>query len=221
MGFGLRTWFIEQSGLDESQVINGNISSFVYEAQAVTLPVHPGVKPDLLAKADYGFRHFSPAGFTLDRSVPELTERFAALYNGNGIVTCNSIPAEDYALMVTMFGPVLAWSALGWPDMRDINPSDETWRLGVEAMREMQQLSIFGTAGKECSKKVSAEETLRSFQKVEEASLTLDHTAFFRYHHGGKLGGQQRKSMQDALALGKAEGREMRALQTLAAQIPD
>lgn len=216
VGFGLRQWFIERSGLAGSQVTNGNIASFVYEAQAVTLPVHPGVKPDLLARADYGYRHFSPAGFMLDRSAPQVAEAFAALYERNGVVGCNIVPVDDYAITVTMFGPVLAWKELGWPDMRDIDPSDETWRRGVEAMREMQQLDLFGEAGIQSSKKVDPEAVLTMFQQVEEASLPFDHTAFFRYHHGGKLGAQQRKSIEDALALGKAQGLAMPALRSFA-----
>ncbi|WP_355585881.1 2-dehydropantoate 2-reductase N-terminal domain-containing protein [Xanthomonas cannabis] len=221
VGFGLRKWFIGQSGLPETQVTNGNIASFIYEAQAVTLPFHPGVKPELLAAADYGYRHFSPAGFMLDRAAPQPAEAFATLYERNGVVGCNILSVDDYALTVTMFGPVLAWKELGWPDMRDIDPGNETWRRGVEAMREMQQLALFGKAGIESSKKVDPEAVLKMFQQVAQDSLPFDHTAFFRYHHGGKLGAQQRKSIEDALALGEGQGLDMPALRSFAAKPSD
>ncbi|SEL46479.1 Ketopantoate reductase [Stigmatella aurantiaca] len=221
MGIDLRAWFLERSGLAGSQVINGLMGNLAYEVPAATMPVHPGVKPDLLAHADYAYRHPSPVGFVVDRTAPQVAHDFAVLYDRSGVSRCSVISPDEYKVAVAAFAPLAAWELLDWPAARDINPTDETWRLGTDAMREFQRLSVFGSAGLVASEQTDAETTLEFFRKEEERALPLDLAAFNRYHHGGKVNSQDHKILRKALSCGEAEGVEMPALRALVARLPE
>lgn len=219
-GIGLRQWFLERSGLSEEQVTMGGIGSFVYEAQAVTLPLHPGVRTDLLAKADYAYRHYSPAGFLIDMSSPKVARDFAALWDRNGRNTCNVVSVDDYVIPSAMICLTLSLRLLGWPAMRDVDPSSEQWRLGTDAMREMLHLSLYGDAGIAASERTDAESAWKSFRQTEEDSLPFDHVGFLHYHHGEKLYRQNVQTIREALARGQAQGLDMPALQELIDRLP-
>lgn len=214
-GIGLRSWFIERSGLSEEQVTHGNIASFAYEAQAVTLPLNPGVKAELLAKADYGYRNYSPAGFLIDTSAPKVARDFAGLYDRNGQNTCNVVSQDDYVIPAAMICLVHALKLLDWPSMQDVDPASKEWRLGSDAMREMQRLSVYGQAGITASETTTAESNWELFRQVEDDTLPLDYIAFTHYHHGGKLEGQSNRTIRDALARGHEEGLDMPAMSEL------
>lgn len=220
-GLGLRDWFVERSGLADDQVTSGVIANFAYEPQAVTLPVHEGTKPDLLAQADYAYRDFSPAGFVVDTSSESVARAFADLYDQNGDNRCDVVSNDEYELPVSATTLVAALDQLGWPQMRDVDPEGEIWQLATEAMREIQRLPVFGEAGIASSDKVDAKATHGFFLDFEKASLPLDFAAFTRYHHGGKLRGQSLGTLREALRLGKAADRDMPALSALVARMSD
>lgn len=220
VGIELRTWFLEQSGLADMQVANSGLTTFVYEVPAVIMPLHPGVKPDLLAQADYAYRHTSPVGLTVDLSAPQAGHDFAALYNRSGVSQCSIISPDEYNILVAIFPIVVAWELLQWPATAEIDPADETWQLGVRAMQEFQRLSIFGPAGLAASKQTDAEGVLGFFRQLEQAALPLNMTAFFGYHHGGKVNSQDHAILRDALRRGEEEGAEMPALRALIALLP-
>lgn len=221
VGIDLRSWFLEQSGLADTQVTHGGLANLAYEAKSVTMPVHPGVKPDLLEKADYAYRHLSPFGFSVDLSAPQVAHDFAALYDRSRVSQCSVISVEDYKAPVAAFPPLVAWELLGWPAVVDIDPADETWRLGAEAMREFQRLSIFGPTGLTASEQTNAEGVLGFFRQMEENALPLDLAAFNSYHHGSKVNSQDHEILREALSLGEAEGVEMPALCALIARLPN
>lgn len=220
-GLDLRSWFLNRSGLPENQVALGGIASFVYEVPAATLPAHEGTDVEALSKADYAYRHFTPAGFAVETSAPAVASGFATLYNRNGSLVCNTVSTADYILPGSMLCPVFALALLGWPAARDVDASDEAWRLGVEASREMLRLSLYGEAGKVAAEHSGAETMLAVFQQVEQATLPLDWVGFLRYLHGNKLKAQNKRTIRDALAMGKAEGLEMPAMQQLMDRISE
>ncbi|AFH62772.1 2-dehydropantoate 2-reductase N-terminal domain-containing protein [Paenibacillus caseinilyticus] len=220
VGIDLRSWFLERSGIADTQVTQGGLGAFAYEAQRATMPLHPGVKPDLLAKADYAYRHHSPFGFVVDLSAPQVANDFAALYDRSGVSQCSIVSADEYNLIVAAGPPSEAWKLLNWPALADIDSADETWRLGIEAMREFQRLSIFGQAGLAASEQTDAEGFLGFFRQLEENTLPLDLAAFFNYHHGSKLNSQSHETLREALSRGEAEGAEMPALRALIARLP-
>ena len=220
VGIDLRSWFLERSGLADTQVTNAVLGILAYEAQAATLPLHPGVKPDLLAKADCAYRHPSPSGMIVDLSAPQVAHDFTALYDRSGVSKCGIVSVDEHKLGPAFFSILAAWELLDWPAAAEINPSDETWQLGTEAMREFQRLSLFGSAGLAASEQTNAEGVLGFFRELEENTLPLDLAAFNRYHHGGKVNSQDHKILREALSRGEAEGAEMPALRALIARLP-
>jgi len=219
VGIDLRSWFLQRSGLAETQVNNGVLGNLIYEVGPATIPLHPGVKPDLLTKADYGYRHFTPAGFHVDLSVPQVARAFAALYNRCGVSECTVVPVDEFKLGVTYFAALAAWELLDWCVTADIDPADEIWQLGTEAMREFQRLPIYGQAGLDASEQTTAETLLEFFRQQEVGTLPLDLAAFYRYHHGGKVNGQDHQLLREALEIGEAKGAEVSALRTLVARL--
>lgn len=219
VGIDLRTWFLERSGLAETQVIKGVLGNLIYEVGPATIPLHPGVKPDLLAKADYGYRHFTPAGFHVDLSVPHVAHTFAALYNRCGVSECTVVPVEEFNLWAAYFAGLAAWELLDWCVTADIDPADETWQLGTDALREFQRLPIYGQTGLDASEQTTAETLLEFFRQQEVGTLPLDLAAFYRYHHGGKVNGQDHQLLREALEIGEAKDAEVSALRTLVARL--
>lgn len=220
VGIDLKSWFIERSGLSDSQVTLGLVGALVYEVKQVDLPVHEGINSDLLAGADYGYRHLSPAGFMVDLSAPEVAEGFAELFNRNGFTQCSLVPADEFRAMVTGLAAIVGWELLGWPHLTDVDPGNETWRLGAEAMREFQQLSIFGPEANASADALTPEGVLQLFATMENNSLPLDFAGFNRYHHGGKVNGQDHQIIREALSLGQSAGKPMPALGALIDRLP-
>ncbi|MFJ9714379.1 2-dehydropantoate 2-reductase N-terminal domain-containing protein [Streptomyces sp. NPDC101213] len=220
VGIDLRSWFLERSGLAETQVIYGYLGSFAHEVGRAQMPVHPGVRPDLLSTADYAYRHPTPSGYVVDLSAPQVAHDFAALYNRNGASRCDVIAADTFKVQVAGFAPMVARELLGWPAATDIDPTDQTWQLGIEAMREFQRLSLYGQAGLAASEQTTAEGVLEASQQMEKDALPFDVAAFYAYHHGSKVTGQNHEILREALARGEAEGAQMPALRALIARLP-
>lgn len=221
VGIDLRSWFLERTGIAETQVTGGSLGIFIYEAQKATMPVLPGVKPDLVAKADYAYRHPSASGFNVDLSAPQVAHDFTAFYNRNGVSHSGAFPADQHKLMVALMPMIVAWELLGWIPAADIDPANETWQLGTEAMREFQRLSVFGAAGRAASEQANAESVLEIFLEMERGSSPLDVAAFNKYHHGMKVNKQDHKVLREGLSRGEAEGAEMPALRKLIARLPE
>jgi hypothetical protein len=220
VGIDQRTWFLERSGLADAQVTNGGLGMWAYEAQRADMPLHDGVSADLLAQADYGYRHLSPTGFVVDLSAPQVAHEFAALYNSSGVSHCAELPIDAHKLIVSVSPASLAWELLGWPAAKDIDTTDETWQLGVEAVKEFRRLSVFGPAGIAASEETTAENVLEVFRQAELAALPMDATAFIAYHHGSKLAGQGNEVLDEAVRRGETEGAEMPALRALLKKLP-
>jgi hypothetical protein len=219
IGIDLRSWFLEQSGLAETQVTKGALGQLIYEVKSATFPLHPDVNSDLLAKADYGYRHFTLTGFHVDLSAPQVAHDFTALYNRCGVSQCAVVPVDAFGLAVTTFTALAAWELLGWCATADIDPRNETWQLGAAATQEFQRLPMYGQTGLAASEKTNAATILEDFQQQEENTLPLDLTAFYRYHHGGKVNDQDHQLLREALDLGAAQGIDMPALRTLVGRL--
>ncbi|EFC85762.1 2-dehydropantoate 2-reductase N-terminal domain-containing protein [Parafrankia sp. EUN1f] len=220
IGLDIRSWFLEQSGLAETQVTQGTTGSLIYEVPRAKIPWHPGVKADLLAKADYGYQPLSPAAFVVDDSAPQVAADFAALFGVNGAGKCATLTQEEFGLQFAAFPVIAAWELLDWPSLADLDHTNPTWQLGVEAMGEIQRLSIFGPSGPGASRQTTPENVLALFQQMETGVLPLDFAAFNAYHHGGKVNNQDHAFLRDALNRGELEGAQMPALRALVARLP-
>ncbi|MEV5666657.1 2-dehydropantoate 2-reductase N-terminal domain-containing protein [Streptomyces flaveolus] len=220
VGIDLRSWFLERSGLADTQVIHGGLGSLAHEVGPARMPVHPGTRPDLLSTADYAYRHPTPSGFLVDLSTPQVAHDFAALYNRNGVTQCSVIGVDAHRTPVALFAVLAAWELLKWPAAADIDPADDTWQLGIEALREFQSLSLYGPAGRAAAEQTNADGVLQFFRQMEKDALPLDLAAFNAYHHGGKVNGQDHAILREALDRGAAEGADMPALRSLIARLP-
>lgn len=103
----------------------------------------------------------------------------------------------------------------GWRSLDEIDPADPAWQLGVEGMREIQRLSVFGSAGQSAAEQTDPAAVLKSFRQMAQASQPLDFAAFNAYHHGGKVNHQDRDFLEHARQLGAADGAGTPALNTL------
>ncbi|WP_225627432.1 ketopantoate reductase family protein [Streptomyces werraensis] len=223
VGVGLRSWFLERSGLADAQVTGGGTGLHVHEAQHLALPPRPGVDADLLAEADYAYRRRPlPHDFIVTDSAPQVAHDFAALWDGNTVSKCAITPTGVYELgLAPLFATFMACELLDWPSAADVDPADETWQLGIDARREILRLSMYGPAGRAASEQLTAEGVLGSFREWEQAMLPLDLPEFNRYHHGGKMNRQDRRLIDDVLRCAEEEGVEMPALRALTARLRD
>ena len=220
LGLDTRTWFLGRSGLAGRQVINGALESFAYQVPFADLPPNPLISDALHGRADLAYRHPHPIGFSVDLSAPSAARSFAALYDRNGVTRCDTVTVDEYHVRVATFPILVAWGLLSWPAVHSIDPKSEIWRLGADAMREFQRLSIFGLTGRNLSEQTSPASVLQSFRELEQASEPLDFAAFMAYQHGSKVSEQDHVALREALSRGEAEGAAMPALRALLARVP-
>lgn len=204
-GIGMRGWFVQQSGLAREQVAMGSAAALIHEVPAAGLPSDPAVDQELLASADYAYRHQSPAGFVVDDSAPEVTEALLTVYSGDGVPAAASVPADQLAVGVANLAPILAWGLLGWRPLEDVEASDPTWQLAVDAMHEIQRLPVFGAAGRAAAEQTQPATVLESFRQTAQAVRPLGYAAFNAYHHGDKVNRQDLDILEQARHLAAAD----------------
>jgi hypothetical protein len=215
VGIEIRSWFLAESGLSEDQVAMGNTGALIHEVAAANLPIDPSVDADLLAQADYAVKHLGPAGFIIDDNSPKLAEAFTAAYSGNGIPAASTASAAETAIGTATLALILAWGLLDWRSLDDVEPTDETWQLGANSMREIQQLSVFGAAGRAAAEQTTPESVLQMLRQLTRLSTPLDFAGFTAYHHGGKVNRQDVDFVDDARRRAEAEGQDAAALREL------
>ncbi|RWR05194.1 ketopantoate reductase family protein [Paenirhodobacter populi] len=219
LGIELRSWFLSVSELLGEQVTNGTLGIQCHPVAGVTLPLHAPTDADLLAQADFAYRHCWPLGFSVDDSAPGVAQRFAALYSANGISRCVIEQADEKAAGVfAFFAQMAACDIGGWPSPADIDPDSDFWQLGIAAGLEIQGLGIFGEAGRKARTQTTAEGALQFWRGWERDMLPLDLQGFNRFHHGGKVNRQDLQILADCIAQGEAEGTPMTATRELHAR---
>lgn len=212
---GIRAWFLEQSGLSDQQVVSGVPGGLNHEVAGAELPLDPAVDADLYRQADYAYKYFSEAGFGVDNSAPAAAEAFVKVYSRDGGPTVAITPAADFAMGIAALAPLLAMGLLDWRPLDQIDPEEPDWKLGVESMREIQRLSIFGDAGKAAAANTTDAGVLEQFRQMAEAAKPLDMASFNEYHHGGKVNQQDRDLLTDARAHATSDGVATPALDEL------
>ncbi|WP_448639388.1 ketopantoate reductase family protein [Geodermatophilus sp. URMC 63] len=221
IGLQVRERFLQRSGLASSQVSHGSTATLVHEARGLSFAPDSAVDQDLLDRADHAYTYLGSTGFFLDRSAPQVAEHFTALFDRNGISTCTALPAEVGASWGSVQAVLMAWDLLGWPAAAQIDRTDETWRLGADAMAEIHRLPIFGPAGVAASEQITPQAVHEQMVQMEQAALPMDLAAFNAYHHGGKVNLQDRQFLQAALRSGEDDGVQMPALRTLVSRLAD
>lgn len=216
IGVNLRHWFLDMSGLAPSQVTNGALGIQCYDPHAATLPWHEPTNPVLLVQADLAYRHPWPFGFLVHDNAREVAEAFAAVYNANPVSHCIVMPAEEAATNTApVFAQFAAFALSDWMDPALIDPESQIWRLAVDAVREIQGLSIHGAAGRVASEQTTGRALLDFWIQWKQDMLPLDLQGFNRYHHGGKVNSQDLRILSECIAIGEFEGVPMTATREL------
>lgn len=214
--FHSKRWFQEVSGLPGEQFTNGFLGIHAYPPSAVTLPLHKSTNPDLLAKADLAYADRMGDGMIVLDSAPAVARSFAELYDACGVSRAAVRPAADMmAQAYPLFAVFAACDLLDSPKFSDVDPSNETWRLAVAAMKEIQALSVLGEAGRLAAEATTATDLAASLAAWERQMLPLDLQEFNRFHHGRKVNAQDRALLAACLSAGRAEGKDMTALSEL------
>lgn len=216
IGVNLRPGFLELSGLAEDQVFNGALYILVYQADRVTLPLHPPTNAELLAKADFAHRQAAPMGIFIDDSAPEAARRFTELWQASGRSQCMVQSAEGFAThLPAVFPMFVACDIMGWPTWSLLGTDKDLWELTAAATREIQDLSMNGETGQQAQAGTTADSLIQRWRMLEEEPLPADLLEFNRFHHGGKVYQQDVELLKDCVAIGEAEGKPMTALKAL------
>ena len=220
IGINLRPGFLRLSCLAQDQVFNGGLYILVYQADRVSLPVHPPTDPELLARANFAYRHAAEAGIFVDDSALLAANRFAEIWNASGMTRCVVLGEQEYSARVPAVFPMFAaCDIMGWPSAAVLATDPELWELAAQAVREVQGLGVNGEAGKKAQEVTTAEGLLQMCRQLEEETWPLDLWAFNRFHHGGKVFEQDVQLLEDCVALGEAEGQPMSALKELIGRV--
>ncbi|MFB9349556.1 hypothetical protein ACFFUA_19195 [Streptomyces heliomycini] len=126
VGIDLRSCFLERSGLAETQVTYGGLGSLAHEVGPARMPTHPGTRPDLLASADYAYRHLTPSGFHVDLSAPQAAHDFAALYDRNGVSKCGILDVDAYGHRPACLRTAARPQGCRWSSHAPSRPVDKT-----------------------------------------------------------------------------------------------
>lgn len=211
-----RRWFQDVSGLRDDQFTNAYFAILAYSPSAVTLPLHGQTDSALLAKADLAYSDKMEAGLFITDSVPAIANSFKELYDASGVSKAAVVSEGAFAMYASaMFALFAGCELLGWPKFSDLDPSDETFQLGVAAMKEIQTLAIYGEAGSKAAETTTAAGALEEQRAMEKLMWPLDLQAFNRFHHGGKVNKQDRAILAACLAVGRDEKKGMPALSAL------
>lgn len=218
--FNIRPWFLEVSGLDDSQVVLGWITIHAYPTAAVTLPLHPPTNPQLLSKSNTAYIDCLGDGFCVVDSNPDVAKGFAKIYNASGVSKCGIVPQSQVGLLMNpIFTTFIACEVLDWPCFKDIDPESEIWGLATAAWKEILTLSIHGEPGQEAAKSTTRSTIGVMFADMESLMWPFDLAAFYKYHHGGKVVTQDREHLHACLEYGVDEGKPMTALKDLLDQV--
>lgn len=214
-GIHIRSWFIEQSGLREDQVAMGLATTLIHEVPAAAMPSDAAVDAALLGSADYAYRRMHSSGFMVDDTAPEVAQTLQRAFSGEGVLPAAIVSDNQITANIAGLTPILAWGLLDWRPLDEFDASDPTWQLAVDAMREIQRLSLFGDTGRSAAEQTEPAAVLESFRQTAEATRPLDYAAFNAYHHGGKVNRQDLDILDEARQEAAAEGAATPALDTL------
>ena len=89
----------------------------------------------------------------------------------------------------------------------------------THAVQEVQGLEEHGPIGKAAQASLTGDSLLEMWASLESAMLPLDYAEFMKLHHGFKHRSQDIQLLRDCVDLGERQGREMRALKQLLAQL--
>jgi hypothetical protein len=216
IGLGLRRHCLDALGIEEERVISGALSLLAHQVASTDLPIHPPTDPALLAQADMAYRTLPTGSFTVEDRFPAVANRFKALYDGCGVSHCDIVDHRRFpAQVVTVFPIFAACELMGWPSAAQLTDHKNTWKLAVDAVREVLSLEEYRPA----SETADSRSLTHMMAAAEKQALPLDVNAFNAFHHGGKVAQQDLRLLQDHAKAGERQGKPMAALKQLIAEL--
>jgi len=103
----------------------------------------------------------------------------------------------------------------GWQGTEALIADHELWQLCCQSRREIMGLKNFGLAGKVFSLLMSDSQQAKMMRKSERDAAAMGYTEFNKFHHGGKVLQQDIQIIENCLASGEQDGRDMSATRTL------
>lgn len=170
--------------------------------------------PDLVRKADLLYSYMPPnTGLIVFNTQPALTPKLEAIYNANGKLTIQRVPAwiAPWAPLLSMLH-LMAWNVDGFGPFAQLRANREVWDLMLRAQTEILCLPRFGWTGWALSFVVGGWATEKINLPLVQGALPMSYEQFNRFHHGGKVVRQDLKTLEDVVRDGEAAGRKMEAL---------
>ena len=180
--------------------------------------MHPPIKADELAQATVAYAHaVGKTGFAIDSRYPDEARKFIALYDQCGVSTCAKMNHYFYLLMGKALIPGMVTTQVGdWKPATVQEFTDhELWPLIARAQQEMIGMKEHGWIGRLLAPVMGKSLQARMLKHSEKATHPLDFMEFMRFHHSGKVRGQDMLLMKDCIARGARDGRPMPALKAL------
>ncbi|KAJ8111705.1 hypothetical protein OPT61_g5763 [Boeremia exigua] len=170
-----------------------------------------------IAKADLLFSYLEPkTGILAFNTQPQLVPKLEAVYNANGKLNVQSIPAfvAPWFMLVNMLH-FITWHVDGWTPFEQFRSNTELWSLMVRAQTEILSLPRFGWTGWLLSFvfKSWAAEKLNAPMVAGAKPMKLED--FNAFHHGGKVVKQDVRALEDILREGESSARKMPALREI------
>ena len=221
VGLGLREHFLRTTGLPEERILNGILGLLSHQTTA-DLPINPPTDAKLLKSASMAYRHLGPTSMFVDSTFPEAAATFAEIYNRNQESTCDIMDKTQFAVLTSSAFPMLAAAEVaGWCPIAELVAQTELWALSCDAQREIAALPEFGPGNDAIVETMTNEAAAGIHVYVEQAAMPLDYQAFNRFHHGGKVSGQDFEIMRKCAVAGQRGGRPMTALSELMRRLED
>jgi hypothetical protein len=217
VGIGLYDHVKNVTGFADDHLLQGTMGMFAYQVGRAEMPLPPPVDVDLHNSADIAYYYFPKKhGFMMSASPGKASKAFAKLYNQCGLTRCQRIPARMYAMFTNAFFPFTIASELdGWRGTASLIANSELWQLCCQSQREIMGLKQHGLAGMIFSRLMDNARWEKMMRDMDKDSAAIGFTAFNKFHHGGKVLGQDIQVVENCLSAGEAEGRNMRATRTL------
>jgi len=216
VGLGLYDFVRQTSGFSPQQLLEGTMAIYAYQVDRPNTPLPAEPDRSLHDSCDIAYYLFNSAGFMLASKPGAQAKAFDALLQRSNIISCRMVPRTLYRMFTSMFFSFSVGSEVnGWRGTQSLIDNTELWSLVCDSQREIMRLKTFGLIGKLMALLTSNNKSAQRSLDTEKASPLIDANAFNRFHHGGKVLAQDVQVLENCIAQGKKEGREMPASEEL------
>jgi hypothetical protein len=172
---------------------------------------------DKTTKADLLFAYLEPdTGLAVFNTQPQLTKKLEAIYNVNGKLKVQAIPAfvEPWFMLVNMLH-FITWHVDGWTPFENFRTNTKLWSLMIRAQTEILTLPRFGWTGWLLSFVFKSWAAEKLISPIVDGAKPMKLEEFNSFHHGGKVVKQDIRALEDVLKEGEGARRKMPALREI------